>query len=61
MGHPAARHTSLTTDGEDASDLKVVITVDEKEGLIGFQDNGIGMSSAELVDNLGTIARSGSK
>lgn len=46
MGHPAARHTSLTTDGEDASDLKVVITVDEKEGLIGYRLDACALSKA---------------
>mmetsp|Transcript_9212 Transcript_9212/g.18379 ORF Transcript_9212/g.18379 Transcript_9212/m.18379 type:complete len:751 (-) Transcript_9212:210-2462(-) len=57
-----ARHTALTEQsGEDLGDLRISITLDEQENLIGIQDNGIGMSSEELIENLGTIARSGSK
>jgi TNF receptor-associated protein 1 len=41
--------------------LKISIQTDEKEGTIAFTDTGIGMSHQELVENLGTIAHSGSK
>ncbi len=41
--------------------LGIAITTDEKEGTITFTDTGVGMTRAELVDNLGTIAHSGSK
>ncbi|MAT51660.1 MAG: molecular chaperone HtpG [Porticoccaceae bacterium] len=35
------------------------LSVDEAEGTITLSDNGIGMSREEVIDNLGTIARSG--
>jgi len=45
----------LDGDGE----LKITITPDAKKRTLTVADNGIGMSHDELVDNLGTIARSG--
>jgi molecular chaperone HtpG len=44
---------------EDAPDLTVDVTYDAKAGTLSVSDNGIGMSRQELIDNLGTIARSG--
>ena len=44
--------------GDDA-ELKIHIRVSKKKKIIEIQDNGIGMSNEELIDNLGTIARSG--
>ncbi len=41
--------------------LKVTIQIDEKENTITFTDTGIGMTHGDLVENLGTIAHSGSK
>jgi molecular chaperone HtpG len=41
--------------------LHITIQTDEKEPTITFTDTGIGMTLAELVENLGTIAHSGSK
>ncbi|MFL2543485.1 MAG: molecular chaperone HtpG [Alphaproteobacteria bacterium] len=40
-------------------DLKINVRVSKKKKFIEIQDNGIGMSEQELIDNLGTIARSG--
>ena len=45
----------------DDPDLAITITLDEKEGVITIEDNGIGMSRDEVVSNLGTIARSGTR
>lgn len=58
-----ARHAMLTSQSaEDGqADLGITITVDEKERLLSVADNGIGMTSDELKEFLGTIARSGSK
>ncbi len=43
--------------GED--ELAIRIELDKDKRLLSVVDNGIGMSRDELVDNLGTIARSG--
>jgi len=43
----------------DETDLAVEIEVDKDKRQLSVSDNGIGMSRAELIDNLGTIARSG--
>jgi molecular chaperone HtpG len=45
--------------GSDA--LSVTLIPDSTAGTLCIKDNGIGMSEAEVVDNLGTIARSGTK
>jgi len=41
--------------------LSVTLTPDAAAGTLSIKDNGIGMSEAEVIDNLGTIARSGTK
>lgn len=46
---------------EGDSDLKVIVDFDSKANTITITDNGIGMSRDDLVNNLGTIARSGTK
>lgn len=43
----------------DAEDFKIVIAADKKARTLTITDNGIGMTRDELVENLGTIARSG--
>lgn len=42
-------------------DLKVQISFDADKNTLTFSDNGIGMNREELIDNLGTIAKSGTK
>ncbi|MBR5095994.1 MAG: molecular chaperone HtpG [Treponema sp.] len=42
-------------------DPRIDITFDEKEAVLTVQDSGIGMNSDDLTNNLGTIARSGTK
>ena len=58
-----ARHAMVTAQSaaDGQADLGITITVDVKERLLSVADNGIGMTSDELKDFLGTIARSGSK
>lgn len=46
---------------ESDSDLNIKIRFDEKARTITVSDNGIGMSRDEVIDNLGTIAKSGTK
>ena len=45
----------------DGSPLEIRIVVDKDANTISITDNGIGMSRDDLISNLGTIARSGSK
>ncbi|MCH9756709.1 MAG: molecular chaperone HtpG [Gammaproteobacteria bacterium] len=46
---------------EDNADLLVTLSFDEKKKTLTITDNGIGMSWDEAVENLGTIAKSGTK
>ena len=57
------RHLSLTEKAifDDKLELEINITTDDKAKTFTIQDFGIGMTQAELVENLGTIAHSGSK
>jgi molecular chaperone HtpG len=43
------------------SPLKITISTDEAAKTITIKDNGIGMSKEELIENLGTIAKSGTQ
>ncbi len=57
------RHVQLAEKdiADENLDLEVNITTDDKAKTVTIQDFGIGMTRAELVENLGTIAHSGSK
>lgn len=46
---------------ESDSDLKIKVSFDEKARTITISDNGIGMSRDEVIANLGTIAKSGTR
>lgn len=46
---------------ENDSDLKITIEANEKLKTITIKDNGIGMTREEIIENLGTIAKSGTK
>jgi molecular chaperone HtpG len=46
---------------EDAPELQVRIAFDKEAQTLTIADNGIGMSAAEAIDHLGTIAKSGTK
>src|SRR5512136_2897740 len=46
---------------EGNSDWKIKIVPDKTAGTLTISDNGIGMSMAEVEENIGTIARSGTK
>jgi molecular chaperone HtpG len=46
---------------ESDSELKVKVTFDKDKKTLTITDNGIGMSTQEAIDHLGTIAKSGTK
>lgn len=55
------RFESLTSSDEvgDTSNIEIKIKCDAEAKTLVIEDNGIGMTKDELVDSLGTIARSG--
>ena len=46
---------------QGAEGLSITLSADTEASTLTIKDNGIGMSEAEVIDNLGTIARSGTK
>lgn len=56
LRYEALTHSDLT---KDEGGFKITITPDKKTKTLIITDNGIGMSRQDLIDNLGTIARSG--
>ncbi len=46
---------------EDEQSLGIWVDCDPKKKTISIRDNGIGMSMEEVIDNIGTIARSGTR
>jgi molecular chaperone HtpG len=46
---------------KDAPELKIALAVDDKAKTLTITDNGIGMDEDDLVNNLGTIAKSGTE
>lgn len=57
------RFEALTNSAllNDEEELAVTITTDKDAKILTISDNGIGMSHDEVIDNIGTIARSGTK
>jgi len=57
------RHTQLTENNIFQADLplEISLTTDEEKRTLTISDHGLGMSRDELIENLGTIAHSGSK
>ena len=55
-------YLALTDDkvGLNRDDFAITITRDEENRILTVSDNGIGMNRAEMEENLGTIAKSGS-
>ncbi|XP_016118332.1 heat shock protein 75 kDa, mitochondrial-like, partial [Sinocyclocheilus grahami] len=54
------RHKMITAGG-DTAPMEIHLQTDAAKGTFTIQDTGVGMNNEELVANLGTIARSGSK
>ncbi len=46
---------------EGDSELRIEIEFDEKANTVTVRDNGIGMNHDEVIENIGTIAKSGTK
>lgn len=55
----AFRNKDLDPDGTVTSDLHIEIEVDKDARTLTVRDNGIGMTREEVVDLIGTLAKSG--
>ncbi len=57
------RFEAISNDAlyEGDSDLRIEVDFDSEANTVTLRDNGIGMSRDEVVDNIGTIAKSGTK
>ncbi|MCE2928268.1 MAG: molecular chaperone HtpG [Candidatus Caenarcaniphilales bacterium] len=55
------RFAALTDTKIDSSDPQIGIAIDKDSRKIIISDSGIGMSQEEMINNLGTIAKSGTK
>ena len=61
------RHMQVANEGSNTEQqdpdkqLEIKIETDEVNGTITISDTGIGMNRQDMIDHLGTIARSGSK
>ena len=57
------RYVSLTNPAalDTEKELKISIVPDKKNNTLTVQDTGIGMTKLDMINNLGTIAKSGTK
>src|SRR4030095_14725241 len=58
LRYEALNNTALY---EDAPNLEVRVSFDKQARVLTITDNGIGLSQIEAVENLGTIAKSGTR
>ena len=56
LRYAALTEPSLTGD---TADFKITLTIDKTARTLTVADNGVGMNRDQLIENLGTIARSG--
>ena len=56
------RHNNLNL-GKDSEtiDYEIKINLNKEEGILSIEDSGIGMNKTDLLNNIGTIASSGTK
>jgi len=57
------RYVSLTDSAalDSEKQMKIELTTDKENNTLTIHDTGIGMTKADLINNLGTIAKSGTK
>ena len=57
------RFEALSDDAlyEDDAELKIRVEFDKDKNTVTISDNGIGMTREEVIENIGTIARSGTR
>jgi len=57
------RYESLTDSSvlDSEPDMEIKLVADKANNTLSIEDSGIGMSKADLINNLGTIAKSGTK
>ncbi len=57
------RFEAISNDAlyEGDSELRIEVEFDEEANTVTLRDNGIGMNRTEVIDNIGTIAKSGTK
>ena len=58
-----ARFESITNTDKytDIDNLRIKIEIDEQNRVLTIKDNGIGMTREDVINNIGSIARSGTK
>ncbi len=59
LRYAALTEPGLMADGAEGGGFKITLSIDKQARTLTVADNGIGMNRDDLLENLGTIARSG--